>query len=142
MRGALVTGVQTCALPIWESRHDRFRRTGFRCQAGRHMGRGEQRRLSDLMAPGLYPAHADPGAAAARPRPAAAAPRADGCHAGSRLAIARLELARRRRHRRMAMLAVRRGRSEEHTSELQSLMRISYAVFCLKKQKRTHEVNT
>src|SRR3546814_4335228 len=31
-------------------------------------------------------------------------------------------------------------RSEEHTSELQSLMRISYAVFCLKKQK--HELTT
>src|SRR3546814_6657195 len=31
--------------------------------------------------------------------------------------------------------ARRRKRSEEHTSELQSLMRISYAVFCLKKQK-------
>src|SRR3546814_10544809 len=30
---------------------------------------------------------------------------------------------------------VSRGRSEEHTSELQSLMRISYAVFCLKKKK-------
>src|SRR3546814_10158799 len=29
------------------------------------------------------------------------------------------------------------GRSEEHTSELQSLMRISYAVFCLKKKKNT-----
>src|SRR3546814_2403832 len=29
------------------------------------------------------------------------------------------------------------GRSEEHTSELQSLMRISYAVFCLKKKKCT-----
>src|SRR3546814_1343989 len=29
-------------------------------------------------------------------------------------------------------------RSEEHTSELQSLMRISYAVFCLKKQNRTN----
>src|SRR3546814_9238634 len=29
-----------------------------------------------------------------------------------------------------------RSRSEEHTSELQSLMRISYAVFCLKKKKR------
>src|SRR3546814_5729343 len=29
----------------------------------------------------------------------------------------------------------RAGRSEEHTSELQSLMRISYAVFCLKKKK-------
>src|SRR3546814_5243650 len=34
-------------------------------------------------------------------------------------------------------------RSEEHTSELQSLMRISYAVFCLKKKKiQTHQVNT
>src|SRR3546814_9750683 len=31
--------------------------------------------------------------------------------------------------------AARRLRSEEHTSELQSLMRISYAVFCLKKKK-------
>src|SRR3546814_5213912 len=33
-------------------------------------------------------------------------------------------------------LADSRGRSEEHTSELQSLMRISYAVFCLKKNNR------
>src|SRR3546814_8585067 len=32
-----------------------------------------------------------------------------------------------------------RGRSEEHTSELQSLMRISYAVFCLKKNTRTKQ---
>src|SRR3546814_5406875 len=32
---------------------------------------------------------------------------------------------------------LRRARSEEHTSELQSLMRISYAVFCLKKKKTT-----
>src|SRR3546814_7546285 len=32
--------------------------------------------------------------------------------------------------------ADRAGRSEEHTSELQSLMRISYAVFCLKKNKK------
>src|SRR3546814_7157686 len=32
----------------------------------------------------------------------------------------------------------RRPRSEEHTSELQSLMRISYAVFCLKKKKNTN----
>src|SRR3546814_3464986 len=32
--------------------------------------------------------------------------------------------------------AVRGKRSEEHTSELQSLMRISYAVFCLKKKKQ------
>src|SRR3546814_1002454 len=42
------------------------------------------------------------------------------------------------RHRREP--ALRRDRSEEHTSELQSLMRISYAVFCLKKKtlKTTH----
>src|SRR3546814_6622823 len=33
------------------------------------------------------------------------------------------------------------SRSEEHTSELQSLMRISYAVFCLKKKKRTITYN-
>src|SRR3546814_3607287 len=34
--------------------------------------------------------------------------------------------------------ALRVWRSEEHTSELQSLMRISYAVFCLKKKKIYH----
>src|SRR3546814_8881935 len=34
--------------------------------------------------------------------------------------------------------AARVGRSEEHTSELQSLMRISYAVFCLKKKKHNY----
>src|SRR3546814_1589064 len=33
------------------------------------------------------------------------------------------------------------GRSEEHTSELQSLMRISYAVFCLNKKKKTKKKN-
>src|SRR3546814_10907294 len=33
-------------------------------------------------------------------------------------------------------------RSEEHTSELQSLMRISYAVFCLKKKKKIIDNNT
>src|SRR3546814_4728429 len=33
-------------------------------------------------------------------------------------------------------------RSEEHTSELQSLMRISYAVFCLKKKKKTSKYKT
>src|SRR3546814_9710226 len=34
------------------------------------------------------------------------------------------------------------GRSEEHTSELQSLMRISYAVFCLTKKNHTNKYNT
>src|SRR3546814_10240102 len=32
-------------------------------------------------------------------------------------------------------------RSEEHPSELQSLLRISYAVFCLKKKKQKHTIN-
>src|SRR3546814_10231118 len=64
----------------------------------------------------------------------------------------------RHRHRRLVRLARpaagahggavavgdgRVGRSEEHTSELQSLMRISYAVFCLKKKKKiTHKMTT
>src|SRR3546814_7865656 len=43
------------------------------------------------------------------------------------------------RVRRAARGAGDLGRSEEHTSELQSLMRISYAVFCLKKQNQTRQ---
>src|SRR3546814_9696112 len=39
------------------------------------------------------------------------------------------------------VISVRRLRSEEHTSELQSLMRTSYAVFCLKKKKYTPNNN-
>src|SRR3546814_6847084 len=41
---------------------------------------------------------------------------------------------------RVSALPIGTLRSEEHTSELQSLMRISYAVFCLKKKK--HDTNT
>src|SRR3546814_3027449 len=41
------------------------------------------------------------------------------------------------RTRATAAMQSREKRSEEHTSELQSLMRISYAVFCLKKKKPT-----
>src|SRR3546814_3393461 len=37
------------------------------------------------------------------------------------------------------LVELRCGRSEEHTSELQSLMRISYAVFCLKKKKNNRK---
>src|SRR3546814_2647946 len=56
------------------------------------------------------------------------------------------EAKRRSRDRGLALLVLegaeklldRTGRSEEHTSELQSLMRISYAVFCLKKTKDKH----
>src|SRR3546814_6226329 len=41
-----------------------------------------------------------------------------------------------------ASIAIRCRRSEEHTSELQSLMRISYAVFCLKKKKQQNHKPT
>src|SRR3546814_3347629 len=47
------------------------------------------------------------------------------------------------RHRRERGLVVgQEVRSEEHTSELQSLMRISYAVFCLKKKKQQTNIIT
>src|SRR3546814_6107426 len=45
---------------------------------------------------------------------------------------------RKRAHIGIDYLVRRLPRSEEHTSELQSLMRISYAVFCLKKKTNTH----
>src|SRR3546814_9938048 len=76
-----------------------------------------------------------------RSRTAGAAPRA---HPPRRNAPRRTRLAVQRqpdpsrRHRRQCAHDARcgRDRSEEHTSELQSLMRISYAVFCLKKKKK------
>src|SRR3546814_1376118 len=42
------------------------------------------------------------------------------------------------RHRMVSALTLLQSRSEEHTSELQSLMRISYAVFCLKKKNKNN----
>src|SRR3546814_4228765 len=53
-------------------------------------------------------------------------------HAGHALPRPRGQRPRQARRLRAAV------RSEEHTSELQSLMRISYAVFCLKKKKTRH----
>src|SRR3546814_6549949 len=49
---------------------------------------------------------------------------------------------RRSRWRPATHSARRKERSEEHTSELQSLMRISYAVFCLKKKNTNRQPNT
>src|SRR3546814_2514627 len=75
-----------------------------------------------------------------RPRPARTAPQGQAFglwHPASRQAEAEGLL--RRHHRKAVQEELCRGeppegRSEEHTSELQSLMRISYAVFCLKKK--------
>src|SRR3546814_9033060 len=50
--------------------------------------------------------------------------------------------ARKRLPARDPRLAPPRSRSEEHTSELQSLMRISYAVFCLKKKTKNKKLTT
>src|SRR3546814_9203549 len=73
-------------------------------------------------------------------------------HAGATLAIAEfgrdVELVlRARRHQLHAFgpardHVVERERSEEHTSELQSLMRISYAVFCLQKKTLTQSIGS
>src|SRR3546814_4544941 len=68
---------------------------------------------------------------AAIPGPAGRARRGRRAPAGAGVVVAR------RSARRLPARARARGRSEEHTSELQSLMRISYAVFCLKKKKET-----
>src|SRR3546814_2247148 len=79
------------------------------------------------------------------PRRRDGADREDGpCLGRDRAArVCRADRGRRRAARRHAARADERGdrgearvRSEEHTSELQSLMRISYAVFCLKKTKK------
>src|SRR3546814_4803743 len=96
-RCALVTGVQTCALPISNERRRRF---------------SASQRL----------AHRREAAAVLRAR----AVRAQGRQVrGRRIALVQVEA------------VLRPGlRSEEHTSELQSLMRISYAVFCLKKKNQ------
>src|SRR3546814_5283981 len=68
--------------------------------------------------------------------------RCPGCCAatlpGHRASIPPLKLSRRLLdHRHCSNIPT--FRSEEHTSELQSLMRISYAVFCLKKKKTKHK---
>src|SRR3546814_6611399 len=113
-RCALVTGVQTCALPIcWPS-----------CKAS-------------APPPGWTP----PGSAC----PGRA------CCSGKRQPSGRRSGTGSNCDRNRAIPCSGKGcppcRSEEHTSELQSLMRISYAVFCLKKkhtnqiQKPTHHSN-
>src|SRR3546814_6690356 len=73
------------------------------------------RRSSDLRVPRRHPGH-----------PAA------GAGARAQLAVLRRGAGRRPGAVAASVLVLRR--SEEHTSELQSLMRISYAVFCLKKK--------
>src|SRR3546814_1011275 len=97
-RCALVTGVQTCALPIYT----------MATMATIHATRRERTAATNL----------------SRSQLSASAKYA---FRSSSLSLTPL-----------AMSAAR-IRSEEHTSELQSLMRISYAVFCLKKKKQKNK---
>src|SRR3546814_2160776 len=115
-RCALVTGVQTCALPISRVVH------------------GEPSELLGLPA---GPAHA-----VVDPRPLCAPHRTESRRARDPQ-LRRRHLDQRESH--LPLLREAAGlrcsacpgrRSEEHTSELQSLMRISYAVFCLKKKNK------
>src|SRR3546814_6015364 len=81
--------------------------------------------------------------ATARQRPDSCENRGDAHPAHRRRppAVPRRPAPGRGRRRGRAAGARGRFRSEEHTSELQSLMRISYAAFCLKKTKRTHTIH-
>src|SRR3546814_3550889 len=106
-RCALVTGVQTCALPIWIAG---FQRCKGCCRSPTT----------------IFRFFGTPTSYFALVKPSAMAP----------MRFARSMLVR-LHHFRQAPSSQSPPRSEEHTSELQSLMRISYAVFCLTKKKTT-----
>src|SRR3546814_6878052 len=116
-RCALVTGVQTCALPIWVGRADD---EGLEANADA----GESRNGRGDHAQGLF------GRGLSHCRPGAAGRSLGLARRGGRLEPAGAGCALPRRFR---------FRSEEHTSELQSLMRISYAVFCLKNKIKSNK---
>src|SRR3546814_2676245 len=129
-RCALVTGVQTCALPIWTNAgffHQRSRRTRQQC-------------LSALVRFLLYGGlHATPLNKFGR--------RNKGQDVDSTSGLCGAACGEPQRHacflgfvdyHQICTHFGKLRRSEEHTSELQSLMRISSAVFCLKKKKTTN----
>src|SRR3546814_6325052 len=149
---ALVTGVQTCALPIWLRRGGSPRRAVERPALRARSGADLRDQQPRVRGPGpsckggrRFPVrlcllvqrlrrrrrrgggrNRDPQSAD-RLCPLQGAGRGGGGGAGGRRLLSDLP-AQRDGLRRLP-------RSEEHTSELQSLMRISYAVFCLKKKK-------
>src|SRR3546814_5923465 len=144
-RCALVTGVQTCALPIYHARrepaHLRPVDLGHSVALHRRATAGPcRRRHDDVGRRRIAVAVAIHGTGGALYRYRARSWLAAG--GGWRRLLARQCPADRgagenREHRPQTP-----QRSEEHKSELQSLMRISYAVFCLKKKKQTQTNNT
>src|SRR3546814_3320051 len=127
-RCALVTGVQTCALPIFGA-GDRRLASGIdlgehqRVDVRQHAGEVVEQVARAAVAVRLERHHQSPVG------PAAAC---GGEHRGQLLRVMAIVVDQ------LHGRALRGGRSEEHTSELQSLMRISYAVFCLQKKKKTN----
>src|SRR3546814_5390721 len=89
----------------------------------------EAKRVLSLGAPGVF---SDPSYARYYPAGEVAGQLVGFCGRDGN-GLAGMELAQ------QSVLTGKQGRSEEHTSELQSLMRISYAVFCLKKKKKRRE---
>src|SRR3546814_7629724 len=123
-RCALVTGVQTCALPICLDSPTQLAETLFRT-AGQLLAREADGRRFRLIGVG----GSDLDSAAQADQPDLLDP-----GALQRAKVERAIDAVRAKLGPQALIKGRSlGRSEEHTSELQSLMRISYAVFCLKK---------
>src|SRR3546814_1574953 len=124
---ALVTGVQTCALPIYP-----------------RWGRGQETLGEDPYLTGTLATEFITGLQGDDPRylKAIATPKHYAVHSGPEPLRHGFNVDPSERDLAETYLpAFRRtivdGRSEEHTSELQSLMRISYAVFCLKKKNKT-----
>src|SRR3546814_4437942 len=135
-RCALVTGVQTCALPICARFPDRPQRQTH----GRFPAYERDRRMSGQQRRALVASPADYAREAENllrqqyefvPLEEADMVIALGGD-GFMLQTLHHMLESRRI---LPVFGMNRGRSEEHTSELQSLMRISYAVFCLKTKK-------
>src|SRR3546814_2318366 len=115
-RCALVTGVQTCALPI----SSQFQ-AGTTLAVVQKPGAAVRARIEKS----LY-------GAGLRTRQDHRHARDFDAHEGPGLG----KILRNRCRDRQSQDLPKPGRSEEHTSELQSLMRLSYAVFCLKKNKK------
>src|SRR3546814_5438283 len=90
----------------------------------------------------LFRSHRTLGLGRARNRAVGACRQPVACAGGNRRGAILAHRPDRRYRNDAGRNARRQQRSEEHTSELQSLMRISYAVFCLKKKKKQNIYST
>src|SRR3546814_9970380 len=137
---AVVTGVQTCALPISGKYQGMLAALQKVAIPGRDKAIAE---LNQRWA-AFEPKYALLYAEAAKPRGERSVPNTNDWYNAAGAVIAAANAASgvvsneiRILDPNIAELVQVRRRSEEHTSELQSLMRISYAVFCLKKKTTT-----